>query len=75
MKEEFEQMREQIFEIRKLLGPLDFKLEGLDNQISKSRILFELKTTQLESRIAEHSSLLARHTEQIKEIRSFAKMP
>ena len=75
MKEEFDQIRDQIFEIRKLLGPLDFKLENLDNQVSRTRMSFELKTARLESKITEHSSLLALHAKQIKEIQSFANMP
>jgi hypothetical protein len=75
VKEQFEQIREQIFEIRKFIGPLDTKLENLDNQISRSRIAFEWKTAQLESRIAEHSTLLALHTDQIRDIEVFAKMP
>jgi len=75
LQNDFEQIREQIHEIRNFLGPLDLKLESLDHQISKSRISFELKTTELESRITEHSSELALHSDQIRQIQLFLKMP
>jgi hypothetical protein len=74
VKEQFDQIREQIFDIRKFLGPLDSKLENLDNQIARTRISFELRTSVLESKIADHSSLLARHSEQLREILGFVNM-
>ena len=75
MKDDFEQIRDQIHEIRIFLGPLDLKLEGLDVAIAKSRATFELKTAQLESKITEHSSQLALQSEQIRQIQIFLKMP
>jgi hypothetical protein len=75
VKDHFEQIREQIHEIRNFLGPLDLKLEGLDYQIKKSRATFELKTVELESKISAHSSELALHSEQIRQIQNFLKMP
>ena len=75
VKDHFEQIREQIHEIRNFLGPLDVKLEGLDYQIKKSRATFELKTTELETKIAPNSSELALHSEQIRQIQIFLKMP
>jgi hypothetical protein len=75
VKDHFEQIREQIHEIRNFLGPLDVKLEGLDYQIKKSRATFELKTTELETKIASNSSELALHSEQIRQIQIFLKMP
>ena len=75
MKTEFEQIREQIHEIRNFLGPLDIKLENLDHQVSKSRVTFETKAAELESRIAMNSSDIALHSEQIRQIQTFLKMP
>ena len=75
MKTEFEQIRQQIHEIRNFLGPLDIKLENLDHQISKSRLTFETKAAELESRIAINSSEIALHSEQIRQILTFLKLP
>ncbi|HTR41841.1 MAG TPA: hypothetical protein VMH87_09525 [Pseudomonadales bacterium] len=75
MKTEFEQIREQIHEIRNFLGPLDIKLENLDHQISKSRLSFETRAAELESRITMNSSEIALHSEQIRQIQIFLKMP
>jgi hypothetical protein len=75
LKTEFEQIREQIHEIRNFLGPLDIKLENLDHQVSKSRLSFETKAAELESRIAINSSEIALHSEQIRQIQILLKMP
>jgi len=89
MQDAFEQIREQIHELRNYLGPLDLKLENLDHQITISRISFEAKTTELEAKlsinsqkVAEHgiridqySDELARQSERIKRIELFLKMP
>jgi hypothetical protein len=75
LKTDFDQIREQIHEIRNFLSPLDLKLENLDHQITKSRISFESKAAELESKIAIHTSEIAMHTEQIRQIQIFLKMP
>ena len=75
MKTEFEQIREQIHEIRNFLGPLDIKLENLDHQISKSRLSFETRTAELESRMTINSSEIALHSEQIRQIQVLLKIP
>ena len=75
MENQFEQIREQIHEIRNFLGPLDIKLDNLDRQIAKSRFSFETKASELESRIVEQSAELALHAEQIRQIQIFLKMP
>lgn len=75
MNDHFEQIREQIHEIRNFLGPLDVKLEGLDYQVKRSRASFETKAIELESNIAVHSSEIARHSEQIRQIQVFLNMP
>lgn len=75
VKDEFDEIKEQIHEIRNFISPLDLRLENLGHQIEKSRLSFELKTTQLENKIAEHSTELAQHTEQIRQIQLFLKMP
>jgi hypothetical protein len=75
LKTEFEQIREQIHEIRNFLGPLDIKLENLDQQVSKSRQSFETKAAELESRIAMNSSEIALLSEQIRQIQNLLKIP
>ena len=52
MQDVFQEIREQIHEIRNLVGPFDLKLSALDHQISASRVFFEEKTAALESRVA-----------------------
>lgn len=74
MDNQFDQIRNQIHEIRNFLAPLDLKLDGLDHQISKSRISFEAKTSELESKMTEQSLEIARHSEQIRQIQMFLKM-
>ena len=52
MREVFEEIREQIHEIRNLIGPFDLKLSNLDHQITVSRVLFEERTAALETRVS-----------------------
>jgi hypothetical protein len=75
VKEQFEQIRDQIHEIRNFLGPLDLKLEGLDYQITRSRLSFELKSLELENQLAQHSTQIDQHSEQIRQIQLLIKMP
>lgn len=89
MQDTFEQIRQQIHEIRNYLGPLDLKLENLDHQITVSRITFESKTTELDAKISVNSQRvaeqgikidlqadeLARQSERIKRIELLLKMP
>ena len=89
MHDAFEQIREQIHEIRNYLGPLDLKLENLDHQITVSRISFESKVTELDARISanslktaeqgvkldQYSDELARQSERIKRIELLLKIP
>lgn len=48
----FEQVREQIHQIRDYLSPLQLKLENLDHQIVMSRKAFEARTRELEAKIS-----------------------
>jgi hypothetical protein len=75
MKDQFEQISEQLHDIRNFLFPLDVRLQTLENQIEKSRISFESKVIQLESKVIQQSSELSLHSEQIRQIRLFLKMP
>ncbi len=89
MQDVIEDIREQIHEIRNILGPIDFKLENLAHQISASRISFETKISGLETKlatnalrisehdikIAEHSDEFVQQSERIKRIELFLKMP
>ena len=88
MKDLFEQIREQIYDIRVFLGPVDLKLERLDYQINTNRMAFEAKISELESRIsvnsvrteeqasqiAENTDLISVLSEQVRQIRQFLKM-
>jgi Trm5-related predicted tRNA methylase len=75
VKDEFEQIRDQIHEIRNFLWPLELKLESLDHQVTKSRIFFEAKASELESKIAQNASEIALQSERIKRIELLLKIP
>jgi hypothetical protein len=51
MQEVFKEIREQIHDIRNLIGPFDLKLSALDHQISATRAFYEEKMAALESRV------------------------
>jgi len=75
VKDQFEQISDQLHDIRNFLSPLDVRLQTLGHQIEKSRISFELKATQLETKIVQNSSDISLHSEQIRQIWHFLKMP
>jgi chromosome segregation ATPase len=89
MQNAFEEIREQIHEIRNLLSPIDLKLDNLDHKITISRIAFESKTAELDAKIAanlsrlsehdvkisEHSDEIAQQSERLKRIEQFLKLP
>jgi chromosome segregation ATPase len=89
MQNAFEEIREQIHEIRNLLGPIDLKLDNLDHKITASRITFESKVSDLEGKISVNSSRLSEHevkisehsdeialqSERIRQIELFLKLP
>jgi len=89
MADAFEQIREQIHQIRNFLAPLDIKLENLDHQVTVSRIAFESKSSELDAKIAsnsqriteqavkvsEHAAQIQNQFEQLRQIRLFLKMP
>jgi hypothetical protein len=89
MPDAFEQVRQQIHEIRNFLAPLDIKLDNLDHQITASRIAFESKTSELDAKVAsnslriteqavkigEHAAAIQLQSEQLRQIRLFLKMP
>jgi hypothetical protein len=51
MKDVFEQVRQQIHEIRNIIGPVNLKLADMEHQIINSRAYFEEKTLALESKL------------------------
>lgn len=55
MEELFEQIREQIHEIRNLIGPFDLKLANLEYRVAANWRLFQEKTTALESKVVANS--------------------
>jgi len=51
MKDTFEQIRQQIHEIRNIFGPMDLKLANMEHQIATSQAYLEEKNATLESRL------------------------
>lgn len=89
MQNTFEEIRQQIHEIRNMLGPIDLKLDNLDHKITVGRLSFEAKAGDLEAKIAssslriaeqwtkisEHSDELTKQSERISRIELLLKMP
>ena len=89
MQNTFEEIREQIHEIRNMLGPIDIKLDSLDHKITAGRISFDAKTSDLEAKISaesirntefwnkisEHSDQLAQQSERLRRIELLLKIP
>jgi uncharacterized coiled-coil protein SlyX len=67
MQNTFEEMREQIHEIRNLLSPINLKLDWLDGKITAGRASFEVRAADLEARIAESSLRIDSQWEKISE--------
>lgn len=88
MQDTFEQVRQQIHQIRNYLSPLVLKLDNLDHQIAVSQKAFEVRTTELETKISvtslrvteqemkidAHSEALVLQEERIKRIEMLLKM-
>jgi chromosome segregation ATPase len=72
MHNSFDEIHEQIHEIRNLMGPYEFKLDELEDKISTNQRSFEAKISGLESKIseqaAEASKLTDRNTELLERI-------
>ncbi|HEY1787303.1 MAG TPA: hypothetical protein VGJ73_04070 [Verrucomicrobiae bacterium] len=51
MSDMFEQVRQQIHQIRNLIGPVNLKLADLEYQIIKCKVDFEERTLTLESKL------------------------
>jgi hypothetical protein len=51
MPQVFEEIRQQIHEIRNMVAPFDFRLANLDAQIAASRLVFEERTAALETKV------------------------
>jgi len=85
----FTQICNQIHEIRNFLSPLDLKLVSLEQQVNDSRTAFNLKTTELETKINatafrveehaarmdEYSSEMTNQSERIKRLESLLLTP
>ena len=68
MREVFEEIREQIHELRNLVGPFDLKLSNLDHQIAVSRTFFEEKAAALESKVQATSFRVDQHDGKIADL-------
>src|ERR1700734_3202153 len=55
MREPFEEIRDQIHEIRNIIGPVDIKLETLESHIADCKIFFEQRCNTFESKLAANS--------------------
>ncbi len=51
MKDAFEQVRQQIHEIRNIIGPVNLKLADMEHQITTSKAYLEEKNSRLESKL------------------------
>lgn len=58
MRDLFDEIREQIHEIRNLIGPFDLKMANLEHQISANRIAFEARMGVFESKLTANTSQL-----------------
>ena len=88
MQDSFEQLREQIHQIRNYLSPLVLKLDNLDHQLVLSRQAFEARTAELDKKISvtslrvteqemkidAHSEVLALMDERIKRIETLLNL-
>jgi chromosome segregation ATPase len=68
MPQVFEEIRQQIHEIRNLINPFDLRLAHLDAQIAASRTLFVEQTTALETKLAANTFRINEHAGKIEDI-------
>jgi chromosome segregation ATPase len=68
MPQVFEEIRQQIHEIRNLINPFDLRLAHLDAQIAASRTLFVEQTAALETRLTANTFRLNEHAGKIEDI-------
>lgn len=89
MQNAIEDICHAITEIRHLLGPIDVKLDKLEHKVTANCASLELKTFELEAKLAvhalriseqtvkyhEHATQIASLFEQVKWIEGFMKIP
>ncbi len=68
MQDVFENIREQLHEIRNLVGPVDLKLSNLEHQFAQTRILFEERTASFESKLLANAYRLNEQATQIHDV-------
>ena len=68
MPQVFEEIRQQIHEIRNLVAPFDLRLANLDAQIAASRLLFEERTAALEIKVMATGFRLDEQSGRIEDI-------
>jgi hypothetical protein len=68
MKDAFEQVRQQIHEIRNIIGPVNLKLADMDHQIATSKAYLEEKVLTLESKLLSAVFRIDRQDVQIAHI-------
>ena len=61
MNELFEEIRQQIHDIRNIIAPFDLQMANLDHQIAAMRVSFESKMTGFETKLTANSSQLIEH--------------
>jgi hypothetical protein len=68
MQDVFENIREQLHEIRNLVQPVDLKLSNLEHQFTQTRILLEERTASFESKLLANTYRVNEHASQISDI-------
>lgn len=64
----FQQIRDQIHEIRNALAPIDFRLANFQQEIADCRTIFEQKAMTLEAKIFAQSIMLEEQDSRISNI-------
>lgn len=68
MTDIFQEIREQIHEIRNAIAPVDFKLANFEHDIKDCRIFFEQKAQALEARVFANTFRLEEQNNKIANI-------
>src|SRR5215469_13651187 len=68
MTDIFQEIREQIHEIRNAIAPVDLKLANFEHEIEECRTFFEHKAQALEARVFANAFKLEEHGNKISNI-------
>jgi DNA repair ATPase RecN len=68
MTDIFEEIRQQIHELRNALSPIDFKMANFEHEIEECRVFFEQKAQALEARVFANTFKLEEQNNRIVNI-------